>query len=250
MNKRKSQYDLQQMRMAAQITAKIVDELGAMIAPGVSADDLEKHARLRCQQEGVTPAFLGYEGYQYALCLSVNDEVVHALPTPDKVFKEGDVVSVDFGVIRNKYYSDHCRTFAVGKLSDVHVRLLEVGKQAVENAVWLAVAGNKIGDLSHAMQSTAEEAGFSIVKYYVGHGIGKKLHESPEIPAFGFPGKGPVLEKDMVICVECQVCEKGAELEHDRDGWTARTVDGGYSVMFEHMVHVQDGEPEVLTRLG
>jgi len=250
MNRTKSQYDLQQMRIAATITAQIVDEIGKMIKPGVTAADLEQHARLRCQQEGVVPAFLGYEGYQYALCVSVNDEVVHALPTPDKVFKEGDVVSVDFGVIRNKYYSDHCRTFPVGNLSPIHERLLEIGKQAVDNAVWLAVAGNKIGDLSHAMQSTAEQAGFSIVKYYVGHSIGKKLHESPEIPAFGLAGKGLPLEKDMVICVECQVCEKGAELEHDRDGWTARTTDGGYSVMFEHMVHVQNGEPEILTKLA
>lgn len=249
MSHTKSQYDLQQMRLAARITAQIVDEIGKMIKPGVSAADLEQHARLRCQQEGVAPAFLGYEGYQYALCVSVNDEVVHSLPTPDKVFQEGDVVSVDFGVMRNKYYSDHCRTFPVGKLSPLHARLLEVGRQAVENAVWLAVAGNKIGDLSHAMQSTAEQAGFSIVKYYVGHGIGKKLHESPEIPAFGPAGKGQVLERDMVICVECQVCEKGAELVHDRDGWTARTTDGGYSVMFESMVHVQAGEPEILTKL-
>src|SRR5690606_35603508 len=131
-----------------------------------------------CRQEGVVPAFLGYEGYDYALCISVNDEVVHAFPTPDKIFKEGDVVSVDFGVVRNGYYSDHCQTFAVGELSEVHARLLEVGRQAVENAIKLTRVGKRIGDVSHAMQSTAESAGFSIVVNYVGHGIGKDLHES------------------------------------------------------------------------
>lgn len=249
MSRQKSKYDIEQMRIAAQITAQIVAELGEMIEPGVSAYDLEERARERCRQEGVVPAFLGYEGYDYALCISVNDEVVHAFPTPDKIFKEGDVVSVDFGVVRNGYYSDHCQTFAVGELSEVHARLLEVGRQAVENAIKLTRVGKRIGDVSHAMQSTAESAGFSIVVNYVGHGIGKDLHESPEVPAFGTPGTGIKLTKDMVLCVECQVCEKSAQLKHDRDGWTARTVDGGYAVMFEHMVHVVDGEPDVLTRL-
>jgi methionyl aminopeptidase len=250
MGKRKSRYDLDQMRIAAMITAQIVDELGQMVKPGANAAELEERARQRCREEGVEPAFLGYDDYEFALCLSVNDEVVHALPTVDKVFVEGDVVSVDFGVKWKGYYSDHCRTFAVGQLSPVHQKLLDIGEQAVNNAIPFARSGGYIGDISHAMQSTAEQAGFSIVTNYVGHSIGKHLHESPEIPAFGEPGTGQTLEKDMVICVECQVCEKSASLRHDRDGWTARTVDGGYSVMFEHMVHVTDGDPEILTRLS
>lgn len=249
MGRRKSGYDLEQMRLAAQITAQIVDELGAMVKPGISAAELETHARQRCQEEGVVPAFLGYEGYGFALCTSVNDEVVHALPTPQKMLQEGDVISIDFGVVRNGYYSDHCRTFPVGQVSETHARLIEVGREAVEKAITFVKDGNRIGDVSHAMQSTAEKAGFSIVTNYVGHGIGKDLHESPEIPAFGIPGTGGKLEAGMVICVECQVCEFDSQLKHDRDGWTARTVDGGYSVMFEHMVHVTGGEPEVLTRL-
>jgi len=250
MGLRKSSYDIEQMRVAAQITARIVDELGHMVKPGVSTMELEEHARKRCQEEGVVPAFLGYEGYEYALCTSVNDEVVHALPGVQKVLQEGDVVSVDFGVVRNGYYSDHCRTFGVGKLSEVHTRLLKAGYDAVENAIAQVRAGNRIGDVSHQMQNTAEEADFSIVTNYVGHGIGKTLHEAPEVPAFGVPGTGPKLEKGMVICVECQVCERDSQIKHDRDGWTARTVDGGYSVMFEHMVHVTDGAPDVLTRLA
>lgn len=250
MSRRKSQYDLQQMRLAAQITAHIVAELGDMAKPGVSTMELEEHARRRCQEEGVSPAFLGYEGYDYALCTSVNDEVVHALPGKQKVLQDGDVVSIDFGVVRNGYYSDHCQTFGVGQLSPEHARLLEVGRQAVENAIQRVATGTRMGDVSHAMEQTAQDAGFSIVTHYVGHGIGKTLHESPEVPAFGVPGTGEKLERDMVICVECQVCEGSSQLKHDRDGWTARTVDGGYSVMFEHMVHVTDQGPDVMTRLS
>ncbi|MCD8484643.1 type I methionyl aminopeptidase [Candidatus Woesebacteria bacterium] len=236
------------MRYAAHVTAEIVATLGSMVKPGVSAGDLERTAAELCQQHGVTPAFKEVPGYSYGTCISVNDEVVHSIPYDSKVFAEGDLVSIDFGVKFNGYYSDHCRTFAVGAVSPEHRRLMEVGEAATANAVKLAVAGNRVGDLSHAMQSTAEEAGFSIVTTYVGHGIGRKLHEQPEIPAFGTPGTGPFLKENMVICVECQVCEKDAKLVHERDGWTTRTKDGGYAVMFESMVRVGKKAPEVLSK--
>lgn len=249
MSRTKSHYDLEQMRVAARAVAEIVEELGKLVVPGNNAFQLETRARELCREKGVEPNFLDYQGYEYATCISVNEEAVHALPLESKVFQNGDLVSVDFGVRWNGYNSDHCRTFVAGTASPVHQKLLQVGEEAVENAILQAQVHKHIGDISHAMQQTAESAGFSIVKQYIGHGIGKKLHEWPEVPAFGEPGEGPLLESGMVLCVECQVCEHSAELTHSDDGWTASTQDGGYVVMFEHMVNITDRGPEVLTRL-
>lgn len=232
------------------ITAQIVEELGKMVGPGVSAADLDKRAWELCKEHGAEPSFYGHQGYEYATCISVNDEVVHALPTPDKIFQNGDVVKVDFGAKFNGYCADHCRTFSVGTPSAQHAKLLKVGESATRNAVTKAVAGNTIGDVSFQMQSTAEAAGFNVVKMYIGHGIGKKMHEPPEVPAFGEPGTGEVLRENMVICVECQVVEGSDEIVHDDDGWTARTKDGGWAVMFEQMIRVTTGEPEILSRLS
>lgn len=249
MSRTKSSYDLQQMRVAARAAAEIVAELGKMAVPGATAGQIEARARELCQKHGVEPNFLGYQGYEYATCISVNEEAVHAFPLESKVFQEGDLVSIDFGTRFNGYNSDHCRTFAVGEPTPKHKKLLEVGEAAVENAIKQAMIGKRIGDISAAMQQTAEQAGFSIVKQYIGHGIGKKLHEWPEVPAFGEPGTGPALEANMVICVECQVCELSDELVTGKDGWTASTKDGGFAVMFEHMVCITPGGPEVMTRL-
>ncbi len=249
MAKTKSHFDLEQLRKAGQMAAEIVERLSQEVLPGVSAGAIDRLAGDLCREYGVEPAFLGYQGYAYNICIAVNDEVVHAIPYEDKIFSEGDLVKLDFGVKYNGYFSDHCRTFAVGNISSLHEELLQAGKAATMNAVALCKTGNRIGDLSYAMQSTAEAAGFSVVKMYIGHGIGKKLHEEPEVPAYGNPGTGPILQQGMVLCVECQVCEKQADVVHDRDGWTSRTKDGGYVVMFEHMVHVTDDGPEILTLL-
>lgn len=245
----KNTFDITQLRQAGQIAALIVDELGKLVVPGANAAELEKRAWELCRVHGVEPSFYGFDQYEYALCLSVNDEIVHALPTDDKVFATGDLVKVDFGVKYNGYCSDHCRTFSAGKPTSQHAKLLEVGEQATMNAVAKAVAGNHIGDISWQMQSTAQAAGFDVVKMYIGHGIGKKMHEPPEVPAFGKPGTGPVLQENMVICVECQVVEGSDQVAHDDDGWTARTVDGGWAVMFEQMIRITSGEPEILSRL-
>lgn len=249
MSKIKSSFDIEQMRVAGRTAAEIVEALRPMVVPGVSAAVIDAEAFRLCGERGVEPAFLGYQGFPNSVCISVNDEVVHGIPSPRKVFQEGDLVKLDFGVKYRGYYSDHCRTFGVGKIAPVHEKLIAVGEQATLNAVALVQEGNRIGDLSHAMQSTAEQAGFSIVRTYIGHGIGKKLHEEPEVPAFGEAGTGPFLQENMVICVECQVCEKGYEIVHDRDGWTSRTKDGGYVVMFEHMVRVTQEGPDILTSL-
>lgn len=248
MGMRKNRYDIDQLRRSGLIAAEIVDALGKMVAPGVSAQDLEERARELCREHGVQSSFFGYQGYKYFTCISVNEEVVHAIPYASKMFADGDLVKVDFGVVYNGYYSDHCRTFAAGKPSADHQKLLDAGKAATDNAVKMVKAGNRIGDLAYAMQSTAEEQGFSVVRSYVGHGIGKKLHEAPEIPAFGRPGTGQVLQEDMVLCVECQVVEGSDALEHDRDGWTTRTKDGGWAVMFEQMVRVTASGVEIFTQ--
>lgn len=249
MAKTKSKFDIDQMRIAGEIAARIVERLSHELKPGVSAGDLNRLSAEMCREYGVEPAFLGYQDFQYNICIAVNDEVVHGIPYDTKVFQDGDLVKLDFGVKYRGYYSDHCRTFSIGKVSELHQKLMIVGEQATLNAVALCKTGNRIGDISHAMQSTAENAGFSVVKMYIGHGIGKKLHEDPEVPAFGQAGTGPTLQEGMVICVECQVCEKKADITHDRDGWTSRTKDGGYVVMFEHMVHITSQGPDVLTQL-
>lgn len=249
MARTKSKFDIEQLRIAGGIAAQIVERLSHELKPGVSAGELNTAAGQMCREFGVEPAFLGYQDYKYNICIAVNDEIVHAIPHDAKIIREGDVVKLDFGVKYRGYYSDHCRTFIVGEGSDIHKRLVAVGLAAVENAVALCKTGNRIGDLSYAMQSTAEQSGFTVVKMYVGHGIGKKLHEEPEVPAFGKAGTGPILQEDMVICVECQVCEKGNAVLHDRDGWTSRTKDGGFVSMFEHMVRVTSQGPDVLTTI-
>jgi methionyl aminopeptidase len=249
MAKTKSKFDIEQLRRAGEIAAQIVERLSQELKPGVSAGELNRMSGELCKEYGVEPAFFGYQDYKYFICIAVNDEVVHAIPYDTKIFQEGDLVKLDFGVKYRGYYSDHCRTFAVGSVNEIHERLLKVGEEATMNAVALCKTGNRIGDLSYAMQSTAEKAGFSVVKMYIGHGIGKKLHEDPEVPAFGQPGTGPMLQEGMVICVECQVCEKKADITHDRDGWTSRTKDGGYVVMFEHMVSITEQGPDILTLL-
>lgn len=249
MSRIKSKFDIDQLRIAGRIAAEIVEALSHELHEGVSALDIDARAAQLCREHGVEAAFLGYDGYPNSICIAVNDEVVHAIPHAEKIFRDGDVVKLDFGVKYRGYYSDHCRTFAIGKLSDVHQRLIKAGQEATDNAVALCRAGTHIGDVSHAMEATAEAAGFDVVRMYIGHGIGKRLHEEPEVPAFGKPGSGVVLQENMVICVECQVCEHSGDVKHDRDGWTSRTKDGGYAVMFEHMVRVTADGPDVLTKL-
>lgn len=243
----KNSFEVEQLRTAGRISGQIVFELSKMVQPGVSALEVDARAWELCKEHGVEPTFYGYEGYKYATCISVNDEVVHSLPTANKIFAEGDLVKIDFGARYNGYCADHCRTFAVGKITEAHKRLLEVGRAATFNAVAAARLGNTIGDISWQMQNTAQAAGFDVVKMYVGHGIGKKMHEPPEVPAFGEAGTGISLQENMVICVECQVIEGSDQVLHDADGWTTRTKDGGWAVMFEQMIRITKDEPEVLS---
>lgn len=248
MSYRKSTFDIAQLRRAGRVAALVVDDLGRRVQPGVSAAELDARAWELCREHGVEPAFFGHDGYAYASCIAVNDEVLHAIPHASKVFAEGDLVKVDFGAQYRGYYSDHCRTFVAGRVrNEEDAALLAAGEAATANAVGLVAAGQHMGTVSHAMEATAEAAGFSVVRKYIGHGIGKHLHEMPEVPAFGKPGTGIVLEPNMVLCVECQVCAGSPDLVQDRDGWTMRTRDGRRSVMFETMVLVTQDGAEVLS---
>jgi len=234
------------LREAAGISVDILRELGGNIREGVTPLEIDELAGKLCDDYGVRPAFKGVMGYKYNLTVSVNDVAVHGIPS-DVPFKKGDLVSLDFGIIHKRLYTDHCWTWSVGEPISKNLKLIKAGRDAVENAVSKAVVGCHTGDLGYEMEKAAKDSGFNIIKMFVGHGIGKTLHDSPDIPAYGAKGSGTLLVDGMVICVECQVVDGSGKVFIDDDGWTARTAEGGNSVMFEYMVIVRDGKPEILT---
>lgn len=243
--------DLATMRKAAEISKQIMQELCAAIKVGVTGEDINRLAGELCQKYGVEPSFKGVPGeagpFPGNLCLCLNDEVLHTIPSASQVVREGDLVSVDFGIIYEGHFTDHCVTVGVGKLAPNAERLLRTGKLAVEAAVAKVGPGVRVGDLGAAMQQTARLAGFDVIKQFVGHGIGRKLHLSPEIAAYGQPGRGAILTAGQIICVEAQVVENSDDIYVAEDGWTIKTRDGGLSVMFEYMVEVTKTGKNVLT---
>lgn len=245
-----SRNQLKQYKRATNLSTKIMAELKKAIKVGVAPIQLDQLAGELCRKNGVLPAFKGVENgrltYQHNSCISVNDEILHGIPGRQPL-KEGDLVKIDFGIIYHEFYTDHCFTVGVGKVNKEDKKLLEVGRRAVLNAVALARPDEHTGDLGHAMHSTAQESGFETLKEYVGHGIGTSLHGEPEIPAYGQPGQGQELKKNMIICVECQVVPGSDQVFVDQSGWTVKTKDGQKGVMFEYMVRV-DKNPEILTQ--
>ena len=237
-------------QQVAQTSTQILQKLYQAIKPGVYPIEVDQLAGKLCQQHQVKPAFKGVVSggltYQHNSCVSVNDEILHGIPDDQRKIQTGDLVKVDFGIIDQGFYTDHCFTVGVGKVSAQDQKLLEVGRQAVLNAVKLAKPGKTTGDLGHAMHSTAFRAGFETLKQYVGHGIGQSLHQDPQIPAFGKPQTGVKLRKNMIICVECQVVPGSDQVYIEKNGWTVKTVDGHKGVMFEYMVRV-DEQPQILT---
>lgn len=231
---------------AGKISTGILSKLGKMLKEGVTPLQIDEYAGQLCREYGVHPAFKRVEDYYFNTCISVNDVPVHGIPT--KVpFKKGDLVSIDFGIVYKKMYTDHCWTWSIGEPNDRNRKLLNAGRAAVENAVSKAIVGNRTGDLGYEMELEARRNGFNVLSVFVGHGIGHSLHEKPNIPAFGKRGKGTLLEDGMVMCIECQVVDDEDDIIIDDDGWTARTVNGGNSVMFEYMVIVKENAPLVLT---
>ena len=243
----KSASELASMRAAGRIVGTLLVRLRAAVAPGVTTAALDALARDTIAELGGQPAFKGYRGFPAHICTSVNDEVVHGIPGA-RVLKPGDLVGLDVGARVDGYYADAAITVPVGPVSDEARRLMAVTEQALAAGVAQAVPGRRLSDISHAVQTIAERAGFSIVREFVGHGIGTQLHEAPQIPNYGPPGTGPVLKAGMVLAIEPMVNAGRPEVEVLADGWTAVTKDHRLSAHFEHTVAVTEPGPEILTR--
>lgn len=224
-------------------------ELAKHIAPGVRTIELDRIAEKFIRSHGATPGFLGYNGFPNTLCVSVNEEVVHGLPS-ERELAEGDIVSIDCGTILGGFYGDSAYTFTVGAIDGETRRLLDVTQEALAKGVAQARAGMRVGDISAAVQQTAEAAGFTVVRELVGHGLGRKMHEDPEVPNYGTKGRGPILKAGMVLCVEPMINMGTRHVVFEKDGWTVRTRDKKPSAHFEWAVAITDGEPDVLTDFG
>jgi methionyl aminopeptidase len=250
----KSPDELAVMRKASRIVAEILADLRTVVAPGVSTDELDELAERRTLEKGARPAFKGYRPrgvtYPKTLCVSINEEIVHGIPSARKI-KAGDIVSLDFGVVYDGFFGDAAITVAIGKVSGRALKLMEVTRRSLYAAIEQARIGNRMSDVSCAVQKTAESAGFSVVEEFAGHGIGRSLHEDPQVPNYfarGMPN--PRLQAGMVLAIEPMVNEGTARLKILNDGWTAVTADGRLSAHFEHSVAITDNGPEILTELN
>ena len=234
------------LRENAILVSKTLAEVGRHIAPGVTTRALDKLAETFIRDHGAEPAFLGYDGFPAALCISLNNVVVHGIPS-DYALKEGDVVSVDCGTRYKGYYGDSAYTFGVGELAPEDQKLLRVTHDALFNGIAQAITGNRIGDISAAVQNHVEQYGFSVVRKMVGHGIGAKLHEAPDVPNYGSQGRGKKLLNGMVLCIEPMINVGKSDVYLEQDGWTLQTADHKNSAHFELTVVVCGGEPEILS---
>ncbi len=236
------------MRAAGKVVAEVLAALREMIVPGVTTAELDRFAEDECRRRKVKPAFKGYGGFPFTICASPNEVVVHGFAT-DTPLVEGDILSIDFGVVKDGFYGDSAFTVPVGRVCKERERLLEVTESALEAAILAALPGGRLSDISHAVQSCVEREGFSVVREFVGHGIGRQLHEAPQIPNFGSPGQGPRLKPGMTLAIEPMINAGGHGVKILEDGWTAVTLDGKPSAHFEHTVVITENGPEILTRL-
>ena len=248
----KSSREIELMKESCRIVAEVLALIASHVKPGVFTSELDRIAEEYIRSNGAEPAFKGYGSdkknlFPASLCVSIDDEVVHGIPDGRKL-KEGEIVSIDVGVLKDGYFGDGARTFAVGKTSEEKAHLLEITEEALYKGIEQARAGNHLHDVSAAVQRHVEDAGFSVVRDLVGHGIGKHLHEDPAVPNFGTPGTGIILKDGMTLAIEPMVNAGTYKVQVESDGWTVRTSDGRPSAHFEHTVVVRDGEPEILTR--
>jgi methionyl aminopeptidase len=241
--------DIDKARASSRIVAEVLSVLRERIKPGVTTRELDKIAEGVTEKRGAKPAFKGYRGYPYSLCASVNEEVVHGMPS-GRVLKEGDIVGLDFGVYYQGFYGDAAVTLPVGRVSEEAARLMRVTEQSLYAAIEQASSGNRLGDISAAVQETAESAGYSVVRDFVGHGIGRNMHEDPQIPNFGKKGRGIELQTGMILAIEPMVNAGRYRVKILPDGWTVITEDGSLSAHFEHSVAITDNGPEILSRLN
>lgn len=246
----KSPREIQIMRSANRIVAEALALLAEMVRPGVSTLDLDRRAETFARSQGAVPAFKGYRGFPGSICASLNEQVVHGIPSAGTVLKTGDIISIDFGVRYDGFYGDAAITVPVGEVAPETGKLIRITRESLDRAIAQVRAGNRIDDISRAVQQHAEGHGYSVVRQFVGHGIGSQLHEPPEIPNYHRQERTPRLLAGMVLAIEPMVNAGGYEVKVLKDGWTVVTVDHSASAHFEHTVLVTDDEPEVLSRLG
>lgn len=244
----KSPQEIEKMRRSNQIVAEILGEIKKVVRPGITTQDLEDLAEELLEKKKAKPAFKGYNGFPAALCTSVNEEIVHGIPS-ERVLKEGDILSIDFGVIYDDYYGDAAITLPIGRISPEAERLLQVTEEALYLAIDQARPENRLQDISAAIQQYAESQGFSVVRDFVGHGIGKCLHEKPQVPNFGTPGRGIRLKPGMTLAIEPMINAGGHEVVILGDGWTAVTKDRSLSAHFEHSVAITENGPDILSKI-
>lgn len=244
---RRSPAEIARIRAAGRVVYEVLEAVAAAALPGVTTAELDRLASDRTRALGAVPAFLGYHGYPGCLCVSVNDEVIHGIPSPRRVLAEGDLVGIDFGAVVDGWYADAARTVAVGAVSAEAARLVAATRGALERGIAAARPDARTGDIGAAVQRHVEALGLSIVRDFVGHGVGRRLHEPPQLPNYGEPGTGLRLRPGMVLAIEPMVNLGGPEVETLDDGWTAVTADGRLSAHFEHTVVVTENGPEILT---
>lgn len=245
----KSPNEIEKLRRSGRMVRQVLGEIREQVKPGITTLELEQYVAKRLKALGAAPAFKGYRGYPCCLCASLNDEVIHGIPSERHTLKEGDILSLDMGVILDGYYGDSAITVPVGEISPAAQRLLTVTEESLELAIDKVRLGNRLGDVSSTVQRYAEKNGYSVVREFVGHGIGKAMHEEPQVPNFGEPGHGPLLKVGMVFAIEPMVNVGGPAVRVLDDNWTAVTADGQLSAHFEHMVAVTRNGPDVLTRV-
>ena len=244
----KSRSEIEKMRVACQIVAGALEGLRDKVKPGVTTAELDRYAEEYIRKQGAIPAFKGYLGYPSSLCASVNEVVVHGIPS-NRILKEGEIIGLDLGAVVGGFYGDAAITLPVGEVSRELQRLMDVTEACLELAIERAVPGNRVSDISNAVQTHAESSGYSVVRDFVGHGIGRKLHEDPQVPNFGPVGQGPRLKAGMTLAIEPMINMGVSHTVVLEDGWTAVTLDRKPSAHFEHTVAITDNGPEILTRL-
>ncbi len=244
----KAPWELERLRTANKIVCEVLELLQNSCEPGITTKDLDRIAYEFILSRGAKPAFLGYRGYPATICISINNEVVHGIPSDSRIVEEGDLVSIDIGAIYKDYVGDAARSFSVGTSNDAVRRLLTVTEQALYKGIEQAIPRNRVGAIGAAIQEFVEAHGYNVVKKFVGHGVGRSLHEPPEIPNYGNPKQGPMLKSGMVLAIEPMVNEGTGDVVILDDGWTAVTADGKLSAHFEHSVAVTDNGPEILSK--
>lgn len=243
----KTRRELELMREAGRISAQALKLAGEAVAPGVTTAEIDKVAFDYIKSQGATPSFLNYNGFPATACISINKEVIHGIPDRHHIIREGDIVSIDLGAVYEGFHGDNAYTFACGKISPAAERLCNTTKEALYEGLKKAVAGNRLGDIGHAVEQYCVSRGYGVVREYTGHGVGKHLHEDPSVPNYGTPGKGVRLIPGMTIAIEPMINEGTEDVRVLKNGWTVVTADGRLSAHFEHTVAITDGECVILT---